>query len=217
MDPRDRVVAVEVADDNWVEGIGETAELYAPASTFLTYIATHPPSANGFSGFTRGPPVEVPWEAWGPHGVHLIRVPDRTDIIRRPRACGMRVLGASLSKESIVVTDYHPGRIARSATVGVGTVAATTTATAAAAGTAGIAAGATLVRGCALVPSPFSEMQQVQGVQTRRRALVCVTKEVPLPRVLQDASESPWTMLCEDGLLAFEVSSLTSLVFAEFR
>jgi hypothetical protein len=31
-------------------------------------------------------------------------------------------------------------------------------------------------------------------------------KEVPLPKELQEASESPWMMLCEDALLAFEVS-----------
>ena len=95
------------------------------------------------------------------------------------------------------MTDYHPGRVARSARVGVGTVAAT----------AGTAAGATLARAPALVPSTFLEMRREQGSQARRPALVCVTKEVPLPRELRDVSESPWTMLCEDALLAFEVGS----------
>ena len=199
MDPKDRIVTVEVADDNWMQGMGETAELYAPARTFLNYIAAHPSSATKLSASPRAPPVNVPWEAWGPHGAYLVRAPDQTYIIRRPRACGMRVLGASLSKKSVVVTDYHPGRVARSARVGVGTVAATAAAI-------GIA-GATPIRARALVPSTFSEIQQEQGMQGRRPALVCVTKEVPLPRELCDASESPWTMLCEDALLAFEVSS----------
>jgi len=193
-DPRDRIITVEVADDNWMQVMGETAEVYTPAHTFLNYIAAHPSSATKLSATMRGPPVDVPWEAWGPHAARLVRAPDQTYIIRRPRACGMRVLGASLSKKSIVVTDYHPGRVARSTRVGVGTVAAT----------ADTAAGATLVRARALVPGTFLEMQQEKGSQARRPALVCATKEVPLPRELRDASESPWTMLCEDALLAFE-------------
>ena len=211
-DPKDRIITVEVSDDNWIQGMGETAELYAPARTFLAHIAAHPPSITEPSASTRGPPVDVPWEAWGPHGAHLVRAPDQTYIIRRPRACGMRVLSASLSKESVVVTDYHPGRVARSARVGVGTAAATTAAT----GTVGTAVGATLVRARALVQSTLSEMQQEQVMQARRPALVCVTKEVPLPRELRDASESPWTMLCEDALLAFEVSSQFLLEFFAF-
>ena len=202
MDPQDRMITVEVADDNWMQGMGETAELCAPAHTFLSYIAAHPSSATKLSAATRGPPVDVPWEAWGPHAARLVRAPDQTYIIRRPRACGMRVLSASLSKKSVVVTDYHPGRVARSARVGVGTVAATA------------AAGATLVRAPALAPRTFLEMQQEQGSQARRPALVCVTKEVPLPRELRGASESPWMMLCEDALLAFEVSSFASVALS---
>ena len=204
-DPKDRIIIVEVADDNWMQSIGETAELYAPARTFLAYIAAHPPSATELPASMRGPPVDVPWEAWGPHGAHLVRAPDQTYIIRRPRACGMRVLGASLSTKSVTVTDYHPGRVARSTRVGVGTVATTAA-----------AAGATLVRARALVPSTFSEMQQEQRMPARRPALVCVTKEVSLPRELRDAPESPWTMLCEDALLAFEVRSFASLAFLGF-
>jgi hypothetical protein len=191
-DPKERIITVEVSDDNWMQGMGETAELNVPARTFLAYIAAHPPLVTGSSVSTRGPPVNVPWEAWGPHGAHLVRAPDQTYIIRRPRACGMRVLGASLGKKSVVVTDYHPGRVARTARVGVGT--------------AGTAVGATLIRARAPVSSTLSEMQQEQGMRARRLSLVCVTKEVPLPRELRDASESPWTMLCEDALLAFEVS-----------
>ena len=204
-DPRERVITVEVVDDNWMQSMGETAELYVPARTFLAYIAAHPPSATKLSTATRSPPVDVPWEAWGPRGSHLVRTPDQTHIIRRPRACGMRVLGASLSEKSVVVTDFHPGRVARSARVGVGTLAAT--------GTAGTTSSATSARARAPVPSTFSEMQQEQGLQARRSALVCATKEVPLPRELRDASESPWMMLCEDALLAFEVSGFVSLAF----
>ena len=38
----------------------------------------------------------------------------------------------------------------------------------------------------------------------RHPPLGCATKEVPLSRELQGAPESPWTVLCEDALLAFE-------------
>ena len=189
-DPKDRIIALEVTDNNWMQGMEETAELYAPVRTFLAYISAHPPTTadadSSASACPRGPVVDVPWEAWGPHGAHLVRAADQTYIIRRPRACGMRVLGASLSSKSVVVTDYHPGRVARSAKVGVGT-------------------GSTATTAHSRAPSTFSEMQPQRGTQARRSALVCVTKEVSLPRELQDASESPWTMLCEDALLAFEV------------
>jgi hypothetical protein len=52
------------------------------------------------------------------------------------------------------------------------------------------------------------EMQQQcqQGMQAQPLALVCVTKEVLLPRELQDASESLQMILCEDMLQAFQVS-----------
>ena len=192
-DPMDRIIALEVTDNNWMQGMEEIAELYAPARTFLAYIAAHPPTADSASesARTRGP-INVPWEAWGPHGAHLVRSADQTYIIRRPRACGMRVLGAPLNKKSVIVTDYHPGRVARSARAGVGATSST--------------AGTALVR--ARVSSTFSEMQQQQKQGTRGPcpALVRITKEVPLPRELRDASECPWTMLCEDALLAFEVS-----------
>jgi hypothetical protein len=102
----------------------------------------------------------------------------------------MRVLGASLNTQSVVVTDYHPGRVARSAS---GTAAA---------------------RVRARVPSAYAAETQLLAPQARlalpqrhrHPPLVCATKEVPLPRELRGASESPWTMLCEDALLAFEVS-----------
>jgi hypothetical protein len=201
-DPKDHIIALEVTDNNWMQIMEETAELYAPARTFLSYISAHPPTTTvadpSSSGRPHRPVVDVPWEAWGPYGAHLVR--DQTYIIPRPRACGMRVLDASLSRKSVIVTDYHPGRIARGTKVGVGTVAATTT--------AGAGAHATHAR----APSSFWEMQQQQqqqqqqGTLARRPALMCVKKEVPMPRELQDASESPWTMLCEDALLAFEVS-----------
>ena len=178
-DPTDRIITLEVTDNNWIQGKEETAELYAPVRTFLAYIAAHPSPAMAPSA--RGP-VNVPWEAWGPHGAHLIRAADQPYIIRRPRACGMRVLGASLGKKSVVVADYHPGRVARSANLDA----------------------AARVRARAL--NTFSEIPQ--GTQSRRAPLVCVTKEVPLPKELQEASESPWTMLCEDALLAFEVGGV---------
>jgi hypothetical protein len=52
------------------------------------------------------------------------------------------------------------------------------------------------------------EMQQQpqQGKQAWPLASVCVTKEVPLPRELRDASESLWMMLCEDALQPFQMS-----------
>jgi hypothetical protein len=215
-DPKDHIIALEVTDNNWMQSMEETAELYAPVRTFLSYISAHPPSAADFSPSESARPprspvavVDVPWDAWGPYGAHLVRAADQAYIIRRPRACGMRVLGASQSRKSLVVTDYHPGRIARCARVGVGTVAAATTTTT----TTTTAANA--VAHARRAPSSFWEMQmqrqrQRGGTQTqmqgRRPALVCVTREVPLPRELRDAAESPWTMLCEDALLAFEVS-----------
>ncbi|KAI0246872.1 hypothetical protein BJV78DRAFT_1250500 [Lactifluus subvellereus] len=174
-DPKDRIITLEVTDNNWMQGMEETAELYAPVRTFLAYIAAHPPPVLAASA--RGP-VNVPWEAWGPHGAHVVRAADQPYIIRRSRACGMRVLGASLSKKSVVVADYHPGRVARSANLDA----------------------AARVRARTL--STFSEISQ--GIQSRLAPLVCVRKEVPLPKELQEASESPWTMLCEDALLAFE-------------
>ena len=199
-DPKDGIIALEVIDNNWMQIMEETAELYAPVRTFLSYISAHPPTTTATdtspSGRPHNPVVDVPWEAWGLYGAHLVR--DQTYIIPRPRACGMRVLGASLSRKSVIVTDYHPGRIARGTKVGVGTMAATT-------GAATATSSANAARGRA--PSSFWEMQQQQqGTLARRPALVCVRKEVPMPRELQDASESPWTMLCEDALLAFEVS-----------
>jgi hypothetical protein len=175
-DPKDRIFVLEVTDNNWMQGMEETTELYAPVRTFLAYIAAHPPAAVAASA--RGP-INVPWEAWGPYGAHLVRA-HQPYIIRRPRACGMRVLGACLGKESVVVADYHPGRVARSASLDA----------------------AARVRARAL--NTFSENSR--GTQMRHAPLVCATKEVPLPRELQEASESPWTMLCEDALLAFEVS-----------
>ncbi|KAI0298766.1 hypothetical protein B0F90DRAFT_1730877 [Multifurca ochricompacta] len=209
-DPRDRIITLEVTDNNWMQGIEETAELYAPVRTFLNYIASHPPS--GKSTSARGP-VDVPWGNWGPYGAHLVRAADQPYIIRRPRACGMRVLSASSGKESVVVTDYHPGRVARSSSSSSGC------------GGDGDEAGP-VDRPPNANPSPsqgpsrgarprglstFSEIQlnarleqQRQRQPRARLPLVCVTKEVPLPRELQCASESPWTMLCEDALLAFE-------------
>jgi hypothetical protein len=207
-DPKDRIITLEVTDNNWMQGTEGMAELYVPVRTFLAYIAAHPPTtttttAADFapSARTRGPVVDVPWEAWGPHGAHVVRAADQTYIIRRPRACGMRVLGASLSRKSVVVTDYHLGRVARSTKVGVGTVVATTAA----------ATGSTTSGAHARTPSSFMEQRQ-RGTQARRPALVRVTKEVPLPRELRDASESPWTMLCEDALLAFEVRFFFTLL-----
>ena len=212
-DPKDRIIALEVTDNNWLQGREETAELYAPASTFLAYIAraesetstmtttgsgAHVPRASG-SG-----PVDVPWVAWGPHGANIVRGNDQTYIIRRPRACGMRVLGASLSNKSVVVSDYHPGRVARSLDINVGNADPTME----------TAAGASNARSRAL--GTFSEPERTQSEVSARRSrsrcppLVCVTKEVPLPQELQEAPESPWTMLCEDALLAFEVSACIS-------
>jgi hypothetical protein len=77
----------------------------------------------------------------------------------------------------------------------------------------GGAAAAARVRARALDPAVGTSLSSM-----RRRCfppVVRVTKEVPLPPELQKASESPWTMLCEDALLAFEVSSLgTSIIHA---
>ncbi|KAI0280880.1 hypothetical protein BGY98DRAFT_280881 [Russula aff. rugulosa BPL654] len=56
----------------------------------------------------------------------------------------------------------------------------------------------------------LSESRSATGITTLTRMprccprLVCSMREVPLPPELQKASESPWTMLCEDALLAFE-------------
>jgi hypothetical protein len=205
-DPKDRIITLEVKDNNWMQNMEETAELYVPTRTFLAYMATHPPplavsSAARVDGSgVGGPIVDVPWEEWGPCGAHLVRTADQTYIVRRPRACGMRVLGASLSKKSVVVADYHPGRVARSAAV--------------AAACACASAPAQLPVGTSSSPESSPEihprMPRAQMLRTRRLGrrfppLVRVTKEVPLPAELQDASESAWTMLCEDALLAFEV------------
>jgi hypothetical protein len=204
-DPKDRIITLEVTDNNWMQNMEETAELYVPTRTFLAYMAAHPPlavSAVRAGTGAGGPIVDVPWEEWGPCGAHLVRTVDQTYIIRRPRSCGMRVLGAPLSKKSVVVADYHPGRVARSA----------------AAAAACVRAPAPAQRPVGTLFSSSSESHVGTGTETgattrtlmrtRRRCfppLVRVTKEVPLPAELQDALESPWTMLCEDALLAFEV------------
>lgn len=180
-DPKDRIIALEVTDNNWLQMMEETAELYAPAHTFLSYIAAHPPiaaSASVSTSLSGHKPLDVPWDAWGPHGAHLMRAADQPYIVRRPRVCGMRVLGASLGNGSVEVTDYHPGRVARQC------------------GGAGI-------RTRAL--STFSEI--LLGARVQRPRSMCVTKEVPLPRELREAPESPWMMLCEDALVAFEYAS----------
>ncbi|KAF8472258.1 hypothetical protein DFH94DRAFT_856144 [Russula ochroleuca] len=203
-DPKDRIITLEVTDNNWMQNMEETAELYVPTRTFLAYMAAHPPlavSAVRAGTGAGGPIVDVPWEEWGPCGAHLVRTVDQTYIIRRPRSCGMRVLGAPLSKKSVVVADYHPGRVARSA----------------AAAAACVRAPAPAQRPVGTLFSSSSESHVGTGTETgattrtlmrtRRRCfppLVRVTKEVPLPAELQDALESPWTMLCEDALLAFE-------------
>ncbi|KAI0292052.1 hypothetical protein B0F90DRAFT_1773124 [Multifurca ochricompacta] len=175
--------------------IEETAELYAPVRTFLNYIASHPPS--GKSTSARGP-VDVPWGNWGPYGAHLVRAADQPYIIRRP--------------ESVVRDRFHPGRVARSSSSSgcggdddeAGPVDRPPNANPSP--SQGPSRGAR-PRGL----STFSEIQlnarleqQRQRQPRARLPLVCVTKEVPLPRELQCASESPWTMLCEDALLAFE-------------
>ena len=203
-DPNDRIITLEVSNNNWAEETELMAELYVPVRTFLAYIAAHPAaaeSARTHAGACSGPYVDVPWEDWGPCGAHLVRSPDQTYIIRRQRTCGMRVLGASLSSKSVVVTDYHPGRVARSAAASVGVSAD------------GGAAAAARVRARALDLAAGTSLSSM-----RRRCfppVVRVTKEVPLPPELQKASESPWTMLCEDALLAFQVSSLgTSIIYA---
>jgi hypothetical protein len=58
----------------------------------------------------------------------------------------------------------------------------------------------------ARVPRSFMDAQQQcqQGMQAQPPALV--TKEVPLPQELWDASESPQMMLCKGTLQAFQVS-----------
>ena len=183
VDTKDRIIALEVTDNNWMQGMEETAELYAPAHTFLSYIAAHPPvaaSASVSTSISGQNPLDVPWEAWGPHGAHLVRAADQPYIVRRPRVCGMRVLGASLrNNRSVVIADYHPGRVARSSGVGM--------------------------RARAL--STFSEiLLGSRGARCAGPPSTCVTKEVPLPRELQETTESPWMMLCEDALVAFEVS-----------
>ena len=210
-DPKDRIITVEVLHNSWMEEMELTAELYIPVRTFLAYMAAHPPpdvdgmaARAGASGRSR-PVVDVPWEDWGPCGAHLVRTSDQAYVIRRPRTCGMRVLGAPLSTKSVVVTDYHPGRVARSA--------------AAAAATARVQAPAAVPARLPAATSPLSSeswtatamatvMTPPAGMRRRRfPPVVRVSKEVPLPLELQKASESPWTMLCEDALLAFEVSS----------
>jgi hypothetical protein len=192
-DPKDRIIALEVTDNNWMQGMEETAELYAPAHTFLSYVAAHPPvaaSASVSTSISGQKPFDVPWEAWGPHGAHLVRAADQPYIVRRPRVCGMRVLAASLCTRSVVIADYHPGRVARS--VGLG-------------GDGDGGGGGVGMRARAL--STFSEiLLGSRGALCVRPPSMCVTKEVPLPRELQETSESPWMMLCEDALVAFEVS-----------
>jgi hypothetical protein len=172
-DPEDRILTLEVTDGNLMRA-KESAELNAPVRTFLAYMAAHPPTAVATSKRDR---IDVPWEAWGPHGAHLVRSTDRPYIFHRPRTCGMRVLGAPLGKKSVVIADYHPGRVARS--VGLDAAAR--------------------VRARA---SP--EIRQ--GAQLRHASLACVTKEVPLPKELQEISKNLMMFLCEDALLVFEVS-----------
>ncbi|KAF8502677.1 hypothetical protein F5888DRAFT_1867576 [Russula emetica] len=220
-DPKDRIITLEVTDNNWIQSMKEKAELYVPARTFLAYIAAHPPAAvasafvSAESASPRsvagasGPVVDVPWEEWGPYGARLVRTTDQTYIIRRPRACGMRVLGAPLCKKSVVVADYHPGRVARSATatvdansVSLGAFSDSAAAAARVRARAPIPALAQLPVG---VGTFSSESRSTTGTTTLCfPRLVCATKEVPLPPELQKASESPWTMLCEDAFLAFE-------------
>jgi len=227
-DPKDRIITLEVTDNNLMQSMEQTAELYVPARTFLAYIAAHPSAAfvsadsaspRPISGAS-GPVVDVPWEEWGPYGAHLVRTKDQTHIIRRPRACGMRVLGAPLSKKSVVVADYHSGRVARSVSASVD--ASGVSASMDGGGTFSDSAARAHAR--ALIPIPalaqlpvgvgtFSEESHFATVPLTRMPrcfprLVCTTKEVPLPPELQKASESPWTMLCEDALLAFEVSAV---------
>jgi hypothetical protein len=231
-DPKDRIITLEVKDNNWIQVIEETAELYVPARTFLAYIAasafvsTEPASPRPVAG-TSGPVVDVPWEEWGPYGAHLVRATDQTHIVGRPRVCGMRVLGAPLSKKSVAVTDYHPGRVARSVTATVDASSASVSMDMDGEGTfSDSAAAAARIYARASIPAPVptqlpvgvgtsssdSETRSATGTTALTRMprcfprLVCTTKEVPLPPELQKASESPWTMLCEDALLAFEVS-----------
>jgi hypothetical protein len=237
-DPKDRIITLEVTDSNCMQSMEETTttELYVPARTFLAYIAAHPPAAfvSAESASPRPvagasvPIVDVPWEEWGPYGAHLMRHEDQTYIIRRPRACGMRVLGSALSKKSVVVVDYHPGRVARSATATVNASNVSVSMDGGGSIFSDSAAAAARVRARAPIPVPdlaqlpvgvgtFSlESRSATGARTTTPTriprcfprLVCSTKEVPLPPELQksSASESPWTMLCEDALLAFEVS-----------
>ena len=196
-DPKEHIITLEVSNGTFVlEATRKLiSELYVPVRTFLAYIAAHPAATaasarTAHAGACGGPYVDVPWEDWGPRGAHLVLSRDQRYIIRRPRSCGMRVLGTCLSRKSVVVTDYHPGRVALSADGD----------TSAAARVRARAQDPTVGGGTSL---SFSSM--------RSRCippLVRVTKEVPLPAELQNALESPWTMLCEDALVAFEVSGL---------
>ena len=89
-DPKDRIITLEVTDNNWMQNMEETAELYIPTRTFLAYTATHPPppaasastarAAAGGGGDAGGFIVDVPWEEWGPCGAHLVRTADQTYI-----------------------------------------------------------------------------------------------------------------------------------------
>jgi hypothetical protein len=244
-DPKDRIIALEVVDHNWMQRMDEATEIYVPARTFLAYIAAYPPATGASASVSAelasprlvaspsGPVIDVPWEEWGPYGAHLVRTTlttGQTYITRRPRACGMRVLSAPLSKKSVVVVDYHPGRVARSTTASVD--ASSVSVSMEGGGTfsdSAVAAARTRARVPIPAPAPAlarlpvrvgvgmfasaSESRSATGTTTLTRMprcfprLVCSTKEVPLPPELQKASESPWTMLCEDALLAFEVSS----------
>ena len=236
-DPKDRIIALEVSDKNCLQSMEETAELYVPSRTFLAYIAAHPPAAAAeaesasprFVSGASGPVVNVPWEEWGPYGAHLVRPEDQAYIIRRPRACGMRVLGSTLCKKSVVVVDYHPGRVARSATATID--ASSVSVSMGGGGTfSDSAVAASRVRAQEPVPAPapaqlpvgvstFSSESRFATGTTMTRIprcfprLVCATKEVPLPPELRNAYESPWTMLCEDALLAFEVRTLIFLAY----
>jgi hypothetical protein len=225
-DPKDHTFVLEVVDNYWMQSTKETAELSVSARTFLAYIAAHPPAV---ATSADGPAVDVLWEEWGPYGAHLVNTKD-TSIIRRSRACGMRVLGSALSKKSVTVVDYHPGRVARSATATVD--GSSVSISMGGGGTlSGSATAATGVGAQAPIPAPAlaqrvgtfsSESHSATGTGTITPTRmprcfprpVCAAKEVPLPPELQNASESPCMMLCEDALLAFEVSGWILFYFA---
>jgi hypothetical protein len=73
-----------------MQGTDAIVELYAPVRTFLAYIATHLSTTTAAdsspSARPRSPIIDVPWEAWGPHGVHVVQAEDQTYIICRVHA-----------------------------------------------------------------------------------------------------------------------------------